>query len=139
MSDYAHLAASVFIPLPWTRQPLSQNDRGSWHGKHRVTQAAIVQAGAAIRAAGVQPITGARVILHLWAKDRRRRDTDNLAPTLKACMDALVDEGILPDDSWVHVPFSGCAIHGPTPDLPHGARYVLELAPCDPPPSEMGS
>lgn len=39
------------------------------------------------------------VQLTWWVNDRRRRDTDNLWPTLKACCDGLVDAGLVPDDT----------------------------------------
>lgn len=55
---------------------------------------------------------------------RHRRDADGLFPTLKVCQDALVTEGILPDDSWVHVPAATCRIHEPEGGE---ARMVLEL------------
>nr|WP_303769103.1 hypothetical protein [Schaalia odontolytica] len=31
--------------------------------------------------------------------DRRRRDRHNLAPTIKAMLDGLIDAGLLPDDA----------------------------------------
>jgi hypothetical protein len=34
-------------------------------------------------------------------------------PTLKVVEDALVLEGVLPDDSWVCVPSATCRIHEP--------------------------
>ena len=40
-------------------------------------------------------------------------DADNLAPTYKACQDALVDAGILPGDWWAHVPEARQHIHPP--------------------------
>lgn len=33
-----------------------------------------------------------------WAS-KRRHDSSNIAPTVKACVDGLVDAGVLPDDS----------------------------------------
>ena len=132
MTDRTHLTARVMVPLPWTRLPLSQNDRGGWQAKHFPMQDAIdVVATVVGHKHPSLRIVGCDVILHMWPTTRHRRDTDNLAPTLKACMDALVAVGTIPDDSWVHVPFSGHRIHEPTKEPPYGAMFVLELRPCD--------
>ena len=40
-----------------------------------------------------------RCVVTIDYRDRRRRDAANLAPTVKAIIDVLVDAGILPDDS----------------------------------------
>lgn len=44
-------------------------------------------------------LTRARVEFEFAYPDRRRRDRHNLAPTVKALMDGLIDAGMLPDDS----------------------------------------
>ena len=36
-------------------------------------------------------------------RDRLRRDQDNLVPTLKPCIDGLVDAGVIPDDTPEYV------------------------------------
>jgi crossover junction endodeoxyribonuclease RusA len=72
---------------------------------------------------------GAIVILHWQMPDRRRRDGDGAAPTLKVVLDALVAEGVLPDDSWIHVPHSGVTCHPPVKGQP-GALW-LELTDPD--------
>ncbi len=110
------------IPLPWVRPPLTGNDRG--HTRYSPFVRVKGEALVAIRAARVEPRATAGVTLHWLIPDRRRRDADNLAPTLKACGDALVAAGVLPDDGWQHVPIAACRIHPPdgTP-----ARMWLEL------------
>lgn len=40
-----------------------------------------------------------QVTLHYRPRDNRRRDADNLVPTLKALCDGLVDAGLVPDDT----------------------------------------
>ena len=114
------------IPLPWLKPPLSQNDRKERNrgGSQRI-KVALKQARLAVREAKVEPIVGAVVTLHYRVPDRRRRDADNLAPTLKVCQDALVAEGVIPRDDWVCVPASGQQIHPPT-DEP--AAMWLELS-----------
>ena len=44
-------------------------------------------------------LTRARVEFEFAYPDRRRRDRHNLAPTVKALMDGLIDAGLLPDDA----------------------------------------
>ena len=107
------------IPLPWTVPPLTGNrDRANVHAYAAKVRATKDEAVTAIRAANVTPMTGANITLHLRAATKRRRDADNLGPTLKVVQDALVLEGVLPDDSWVHVPKSACHIHPPSDEGP---------------------
>jgi crossover junction endodeoxyribonuclease RusA len=104
----------IAIPLPWQRPPITLNDRADRRsGGHRKIAQALSEARMAIRVAGIRPIVGAEVTLHYRVPDNRRRDADNLAATLKVCQDALVQEGVLPDDSWVSVPSATCRIHAP--------------------------
>jgi Holliday junction resolvase RusA-like endonuclease len=116
---------SILIPLPWTSPPISQNDRQHHHVKAKAVAAALVEARLAIRAAQIAPIVGAEITLHYRVPDKRRRDADNLAVTLKAAQDALVAEGVIPRDDWVHVPRSGCEIHPPSAE---GPAMWLELS-----------
>lgn len=106
------------VDLPWTSPPLSGNDRGHTRYRSHAVSLTLVQARAAVRNAKVTPVVGAEVTLHYRPKDKRRRDADNLAPMLKECLDALVLEGVLPDDSWVHVPRSTNEIHPPEAGKP---------------------
>lgn len=105
---------STTIPLPWDNPPISanrgRNDQYAHAAKVRKVQGEAVQA---IKAANPTPLVGANVTLHLRVATRHRRDTDNLSAVLKPVLDALVVCGVLPDDSWVHVPRATCEIHPP--------------------------
>lgn len=117
------------IPLPWSKPPLTGNrTRGNPYARANEVKAAKTDARLTIAAYSVRPMVGAEVTLHLRQKDRRRRDADGLAPTLKVCLDALVEEGVLPDDSWVHVPAATCRIHPPNGEP---AAMWLELVDPD--------
>ena len=105
--------SDLVIPLPWTTPPVSLNARQHHHVKAKAVAQALTEARWAIRAAKVPRVVGAEVTLHYRVPDNRRRDADNLAGTLKVCQDALVQEGVLPDDSWVSVPSATCRIHAP--------------------------
>lgn len=109
------------IPLPWTKPPLSGNDRG--HTRFSPFTRVKGEAVVAIRAAKVAPIVGCILTLHYRAPDMRRRDADNLAPTLKACQDALVTAGVIHEDSWITVPESRQRIHPPIKGQP-GALWL---------------
>ena len=119
------MSTVITIPLPWSRPPLSGNDRGHTRWRASDVKAALAQARVAVRAASPRPIVGAVVTLHWQIDTRHRRDADNMNPTLKECLDALVLEGVLPDDSWVHVIRSGNEIHPPRKGIP--AHMWLEL------------
>lgn len=111
--------------LPWSVPPLTQNQLRRLHYQReaKLKAAAKVEAQWAIRAARLTPRIGANVTLHWRMPDRVRRDGDGASPTLKVVLDALVAEGIIPDDSWVHVPHSGVTCHPPRRGMP-GCLWV---------------
>ena len=119
------------IDLPWAAPPLTQNGLRRAHhmAEAKAKATALEQARWCIRAAALPFHPGANVVLHWRMPDRRRRDGDGAAPTLKVCLDALVKEGVLHDDSWVEVPHSGVTTHAPIKGQP-GALW-LEVTPCD--------
>lgn len=92
------------IPLRWLKPPLTGNWRGTTRVNGHVVAKVLAEARWAIRAARLPAMVGANVTLVWQVTDKRRRDADNIAATLKPVLDALVQEGVLPDDSWVHVP-----------------------------------
>lgn len=119
------MTEDIVIPLPWEKPPLTGNrTRGNPYARAAEVKRAKDQAIVAVARVARKPLVGAEVTLNLRPKDKRRRDADGLAPTLKVCLDALVLQGVLPDDSWVHVPAATCRIHPPT-DEP--AAMWLEL------------
>jgi hypothetical protein len=123
--------AVVTIPLPWIKPPLTGNrTRGNPYARANEVRDAKAVARLTIGAHSVKPLVGANITLHMRMGDRRRRDADGLAPTLKVCLDALVAEGVLPDDSWVHVPRATCEIHPPNGEP---AAMWLTLEPLETP------
>lgn len=106
----------IRIDLPWRTPPLRANDRRAWPAQHKAFQQALTEARWAVRAANLTPVVGANVTLHYRPTTRRRQDSDGIAPTLKPVLDALVQEGVLPDDSWVCVPRTSQEIHPPDGD-----------------------
>jgi len=93
------------IRLSWAAPPLTANQRNHWR-----KQAAIVKSTREAVAWAVcrrqftsepLPVLADHVVveLHYWPRDRRRRDADNLVPTLKAACDGLVDAKVVRDDT----------------------------------------
>lgn len=102
------------------------------HRMHRQAEAKLTkawrQATRELVPAGVEPFTERVRILAFVTKPKRGRyDPGNLYPTAKACVDGLVDAGVLVDDDWVHVD---------GPDMRHGGlgpaglRLVVESLIC---------
>lgn len=115
------------VALPWHRPPLTGNrTRGNPHARAAEVREALTTARWCVRAASLPPLPAADLTLHLRMADRRRRDSDGLFPTLKVCADALVQEGVLADDSWQHVPAATCRIHPPQHGQPAAMWLTLE-------------
>jgi crossover junction endodeoxyribonuclease RusA len=108
------------LTLPYTKPPLSLNDRGQTPGARarRSEVAARLKSDTAhlARAANIGPQQAIHVRLHYRPPDRIRRDADNLVATLKPCIDGLVVAGVVPDDSPAFVDWSAPRIHEPTED-----------------------
>lgn len=113
------------IPLPWQKPPLTKNAvrRMHYRTEAKLRAAAIEDARWAIRAAAITPMIGGIVILHWRVANKRRQDGDGADPTKALLIDALVLEGVLPDDSWVHVVHSGVTCHPPIKGQP-GALWL---------------
>jgi hypothetical protein len=71
----------------------------------------------------VPPLERVHIIGVLHSEDRQRRDPANWYPSFKACVDGLVDKGVLADDDHTRVV-------GPDMRMGHiveGARLVLHI------------
>ncbi|MEU5848955.1 hypothetical protein [Saccharopolyspora shandongensis] len=86
------------LALPYERPPLTANQRLHWRTRAELTR--MIRTAAAVRARNAKvPALGCCAVRLVWTvTDRRRRDADNLVPTLKACADGLVDAGVVVDD-----------------------------------------
>lgn len=118
------------LTLPWSRPPSTSNDqrrRGHWSqqaaAKREVTDGVAWLA----RIQHLPRMRRVAVMVTWWPPDRRRRDTDGLAPFVKACLDGIVQAGVLEDDHAGIVPSVTLRV-GPT-DKP--GRLELELAELD--------
>lgn len=89
------------IRLPWTKPPLSLNDRSHWRQRAAQTKSVRTLTAAAVgdELGYIVALEHVDVRLVYVPRDRRRRDPDNLTATYKVCCDALVDPlGLVPDD-----------------------------------------
>ena len=93
------MTGSWMIRLPYRTPPLSLNARQHWATKARATKRVRSDVCLILRSHRVPPAGRVEVQLGYTPRDRRRRDTDNLVATLKAVADAVVDAGIVPDDT----------------------------------------
>ncbi|UVK62292.1 RusA-like resolvase [Arthrobacter phage NathanVaag] len=82
----------------WQKTRISANDRLDPREKNRRTQIWRSAAEAAVLAAGIDPLSWARVVYWVRWPDNRKRETSNLQPTAKAIVDGMVDARVLPDD-----------------------------------------
>lgn len=92
------MSRSWRILLPFSK-PMSLNHRQHWRVKAKVTAEIREAAALVIRQARVPELVHLRAWVEYAPRDKRRRDPINLVPTLKACEDALVDCGVVPDDT----------------------------------------
>ena len=87
------------LTLPWTKPPMSLNDRMDRWTKARWTKTLRQTAWALAKQAKIPPLGACDVVLLYVPRDRRRRDEDNLTATLKPLADGLVDAGVVVDDT----------------------------------------
>lgn len=90
------------VDLP-SLPPMTSNHREHWAAKARHTKRWRHAAYLTIRDAQVPPLGRVTVQLVAYPPVKRRRDSANLSPTSKACVDAMVDAGVVPDDSDAYV------------------------------------
>lgn len=92
--------AEYVVKLPWLRPPLTLNSKGGRAERWRLSVAIKRGVAPLVKMAriprGIDPVT---VELVWYPGNNRVADSDNIALTLKYCIDALVDVGILPQDS----------------------------------------
>ncbi|MCK7627263.1 hypothetical protein MUU72_29915 [Streptomyces sp. RS10V-4] len=109
------------VALPPRLLLLNSNQRLHHHKRADLTKVLRRAAWAACR--GVPHLERAHIIGVLHPEDRQRRDPANWYPSFKACVDGLVDQGVLDDDDHTRV-------IGPDMRLGHvvsGSRLVLHV------------
>lgn len=98
------VGARYELKLPWTSPPLTMNQRLHYRVKAKLTKEIRDAAFLLAKHHKVPKHCGRiRVTLVYHPTDRRRRDAINLAPTLKAIEDGLVDAQVVPDDTPTYI------------------------------------
>ena len=87
---------------------LSPNKRLHYMALYKAKAAAKTEAAALVLAQGkpARPLERAHITITWIAKDKRRRDVDNLFASCKAYIDGLVAVGLLRDDDAMHVSYT---------------------------------
>jgi len=88
---------SQTFSFPWTKAPLSMNDRLHHMQKAKIT--AELRALMHATARHLPEMDRVEVALVWVVSDRRKRDEENIVATLKPLCDGLVDAEIVPDDT----------------------------------------
>lgn len=110
--------------------PLNANDRhGHWGKRHTETRQLRADAAIAARAAGLPALQRARIVYVVRPPKEQKFDPANQYPTVKAYIDGLVKDGLLPDDN-------GWRLIGPDPrqgdPFPPWGRIELRIAELPP-------
>jgi len=92
------------LPLP----ELNPNKKLHHMVKHHYIQLAQEEAIILAIKAGIplRPFKKAHISITFIAKDKRKRDLDNLFAAMKSTVDAIVDAGVLEDDDADHVSYT---------------------------------
>lgn len=124
------MTAEYVLWLPYGKPPLTANQRLHWAVKARLTADVRRDAMLLARSARLpRGVDHATIRLHYVPRDRRRRDADNLVPTLKAACDGLVDAGLTADDTPDQMTKHMPTIDPPQRDAPgpRGSRMYLTI------------
>lgn len=96
----APAAFVLTVPIYPKKKPfLNSNERAHWARRRDVTEWYRSEACEAAKTANLQPVDRAHLTAVVSFGDNRRRDVANVYPTVKACVDGLVDAGLLLDDN----------------------------------------
>jgi len=113
-------------PAPWLNANQRTDLRAQTPQRRAWRDAAHVWA----QAARLPGLGRAHLIATLHFTDRRRRDTHNYYPTIKACVDGLIDYGLLPDDSAQYLTGPDLRLGEPivsTKGKPHVGKLVIVI------------
>lgn len=91
--------AHVLVDL--RAEALTANRRVHW--TVRQSRSRLLRRKGLYAAHGLPRLQRARLTVEVTWPDGRRRDVDNLRPTIKPIVDGMVDAGVLPDDDDTHL------------------------------------
>jgi len=119
------------LDLPYAKPPLSLNDSpttslGARHGRRELINQVREDAGWLAKAAGIPPLGRFSATLHWRPARNGRRDSLNLAATLKPLVDGLVDAGVCSDDDTAHYVGTEPKIHPSSKGQPGCMWLIVE-------------
>lgn len=83
---------------------INLNQRMHWAQKAKLTKAWRTMADLQATVDGLpKGLDRVHIVAHITKPTARQYDVHNLMPTLKACVDGLVDYGLIPDDTNAHL------------------------------------
>ena len=92
------------ITIPAAVPFLNLNQRMHWAPKAERTKAWRRTANMCAAVAKLpKDLNRVHIVAHITKPTNRQYDVHNLMPTLKACVDGLVDYGLIPDDTNDHL------------------------------------
>jgi Holliday junction resolvase RusA-like endonuclease len=96
---------TIVDPVHAGRPPMTMNEahRAHWTAKKKARERLAWQIRAALAATPIPPMDRATITIVQHAPNAIRRDADGLGLFRKHAIDALVREGVLPDDNTAHV------------------------------------
>jgi crossover junction endodeoxyribonuclease RusA len=119
-----HLEPGIWaVQLPF-QTPMSLNDRQGYWAKAKSTKSWREGTLAALLPLEIPPCARVSARLFYTPSANRRRDPDNLVLSYKPVIDALVDAGIVPDDTQEEVERHWPWITAKQKDKPEG-RFLL--------------
>lgn len=123
------VARMWILEMPPRSEWMTSNDhKGGWGRRGRLAEEMIGEARQVIRAAKMPPLGRARIVAAYSLPTHRRLDPANWAPSAKNYVDALVLEGVLPDDDTEHVIGPDMRLGDPYPNPFRCSRMVLRVA-----------
>lgn len=88
------------LDLGLDRPPLTSNMRLHWAREARIKADLRYRSRVLARSAKLPKVGRCRIGLVWTVTDHRKRDADNIAPTLKPCIDGLRDADVLAEDHF---------------------------------------
>jgi len=117
------------LRFDYPRPPISANDRIHWRTRAKLVKD--IREATHWRARRIPELGRCEVTLTWFVTDRRRRDADNVVPTLKAMCDELVALGVVRDDTPQYM-VKHMPIIQPVEHTGEFAHMVLRVAPLGP-------
>lgn len=124
------MVSVIELWVPQAAEWLNSNQRPHWAKRAKITKTWRQAAGMVARASRADPFVGRVAVTVTFHKARGGRwDPANLYPVAKACLDGIVDSGLLVDDDARHVVGPDMRAGEPRPGAPCVVVVIREDTP----------